>query len=330
VTALGELLEAIHGARRSLGSVEGTLREWRDERLVVRLGWDHDADEVYDDRRWPAEEEREQLTDFKLALPDRLRVETRVPGGPVTSIVVCDGSRRGTWFADWGAEVEDQNPRDVSWALGSVGRLLDPSWLLGLLEFDSPRQTREYGPALVARGLPRYPLPWPFSPADEHELVVDPARGTVIRLAGLQRRNEVLVHEFVELEHDPTFDEESFVLPTGGVVSGLGLPEAAALAGFGLWALPRPVLNVTYRPEPVESVTLEYDDALVVLTPASVPQGFVSWGEPESIERGGRTYWLESQAVVFFTDDALIRLSHWSATGEELIDLAEALVRVRD
>ena len=40
VTALGDFLEAVHGAHRSLSSVQGTLREWRDEELIssARVG----------------------------------------------------------------------------------------------------------------------------------------------------------------------------------------------------------------------------------------------------------------------------------------------------
>lgn len=46
VTALGDLLEAVHGAHRSLRPVQGTLREWRDERLVGRLEHDYWSLEV--------------------------------------------------------------------------------------------------------------------------------------------------------------------------------------------------------------------------------------------------------------------------------------------
>ena len=70
VTALGDFLEAVHGAHRSLRSAQGTLREWRDEELIRSLGWDYLPDEAGENRRRPAEDEFEQLTDFKLALPD--------------------------------------------------------------------------------------------------------------------------------------------------------------------------------------------------------------------------------------------------------------------
>lgn len=163
--------------------------------------------------------------------------------------------------------------------MGSAGRLLDPFWLLGFLELGSPRSTTLAGrKALVTRGRPRNPLPWPFGPADEHELTVDPERGTLLRLAGRWRGADAFVHELVELEHDVTFDDESFALVAPGVATGLGLREVVSLAGFDLWALPRPVLDVTYRAEPVESVTLTYDDAILVLTPASVGHARLSVG----------------------------------------------------
>ena len=331
VTALGDFLEAVHGAHRSLRSVQGTLREWRDEHLIRSLGWDYWPDEAGENRRWiVGEDEFEQLTDFKLAVPDRVRVETRIPGDKPNSIVVCDGSRRSTWLRDWGADVEDEDRSNVSWVLGPVGRLLDPFWLLGFLEFDPPRQATHAGrQVLVARGRPRYPLPWPFGPAEEHELTVDPERGTLLRLAGLCHGGEAFVHDLVELEHDVTFDEESFALAIPGFATGLGLQEAASLAGFRLWALPRPVLDVTYRPEPLESVTLTYDDTTLVLTPAAVRQMFVSFGEPEEIERGDRTYLVTPGQIVFAEADSSIRLWHSTATRDELIDIAESLVPVR-
>lgn len=331
MSVLGELLEAMHGARALLGPVQGTVREWRNERLVHWLSPDHWPDEEEENRRWSGEDEFEQLIDFKLALPDRVRVETRWPHTTPNSIVVCDGTRSATWIGDWGTTVEDLDLGRVGWILGTAGRLLDPAWLLGLLEFDSLRPvTFSQRPAFRARGRPRSPLPWPFGPADEHELVVDRHRGTVFRLTGLLRGSEAFVHELVELEHDATFDDETFALAASGDVSGLGLREAANLVGFGIWALPRPVLDVTYRPEPVESVTLTYDDAILVLTPASIRQGTAWLGEPEAIERGGRTYWLSQHELTFAAGDALIRLWHATALGEELLDLAETLVLVPD
>jgi hypothetical protein len=328
VTVLGDFLQAVHGAHRSLRSVQGTLREWRDEHLIRSLGWDYWPDEDGENRRWTGDDEFEQLTDFKLALPDRVRVETHLPGDKANSIVVCDGSRRATWFRDWGADVQDEDRGNVSWVLGPVGRLLDPFWLLGFLECDSPRlSTHDGQQVFVARGHPRDALPWPFGPADAHELIVDRERGTLIRLAGLCRGGEAFVHELVALEHDVTFDEESFALAVPGVVTGLGLREAASLAGFRLWALPRPVLDVTYRPEPV-AVTLTYEDTTLVLTPASGRQAFVSFGELEQIERGDRSYLLTPGQVVFAEDDTSIRLLHSTATRDELVDFAEALVPV--
>ena len=93
--------------------------------------------------------------------------------------------------------------------------------------------------------------------------------------AGKCRGGEAFVHELVKLDHDVTFDDESFALVTPGAATGLGLREVVSLVGFQLWALPRPVLDVTYRPEPLESVTLTYDDTTLVLTPAAVRQAFV-------------------------------------------------------
>jgi hypothetical protein len=328
VSALGDFLEAMHDARRSLGPVRGTLREWRDERLVRWHGLDW-PDEGAADRGYTGEDEFEQLIDFKLALPDRIRLEMRWPDAAPTSIVVCDGSRCGTWFSDWGTTVEDLDLGRVDWILGTAGRLLDPAWLLGLLEFDQLRQvTHRDGRAVRVRGRPRSPLPWPFGPADEHELVVGLERGTLYRLTGLLRSSEAFVHELVELERDVAFDDEAFVLPAGGEVSGLGLREAAHLADFPLWALPRPVLDVTYRPEPPESVTLVYTDWIVVLTSGFGEHGWLRHGEHEVVERDARTYWLTEREVSFAIDDTWISLMRLTTTGEDLIAVAETLMPV--
>jgi hypothetical protein len=327
VTALAELLELMHGAHRSLGSVQGTLREWRDESLVRRLESDYWSIDVDETQHRSYEGEFEQLTEFKLALPDRVRVETRVPGGRPDSIVVCDGSRRSTWFRGSGADVEDEDLRNVSWVLGATGRLLDPFWLLGFLELGTPQKEALDGRELLfARGRPRYPLPWPFGPADEHELTVDPERGTLIRMAGTWRGRDAFVHELIELEHDVTFDDKSFALVTPGGATGLGLREVVSLAGFQVWALPRPVLDVTYRAEPVESVTLTYDDAILVLTPASISHARLSIGEVAQVERGDRSYLLSPGVVTFVEDETSISLGHATATGDDLIDIAETLV----
>lgn len=240
---------------------------------------------------------------------------------------MCDGSRCGTWIGEWGTTIEDLDLSRVRWAIGTAGRVLDPSWLLGLLELDTPRHVTYDGRDAV-RGRPRYALPWPFGPAEEHELVVDPKRGTLYRLTGYLSGSEAFVHELVELEHDAAFDDATFVIPGTGEVSGLGLREAAALVDFQLWALPLPVVDVTYRPEPVASVTLTSRDAWLVQTDASVPQMRAMWREPEVVERGGRSYWLAESSVRFVVGGTSVDLVHATATGDDLIAVAEALVPV--
>ena len=236
-----------------------------------------------------------------------------------------------------GAEVEEQRRRDVRWTMGPAAELLDPMPLLGALEMTSVHKDR-VGDRDVFRVLakPRFPLPTALGIADEEELVVDAERGVVFELIGLIDGSPSRTLELRDVRFDVEPTEETFklVVPRDEEVSGLGLREAADLASFPLWALPRPAQQITYRgarPDRgrPESVTIEYTDAMIVETGADgVRLAWTSYQPPRTTERGGRSYVLVPGTAFFTLDGTTISLTAADADDEQLIDLAEALVPV--
>jgi len=243
---------------------------------------------------------------------------------------------RSTYSADWGAEVGEQQRGDVREELGAAAELLDPMPLLGVLEVRSIDRRRRDGHdvfQVVAR--PRFPLPESLGTADEEELVVDAERGVVLELRGLIRGSQARTLELRDARFDvePEPDAFRFAVPAEEEVSGLGLRDAARLASFPLWALPRPVQQITYRgarPDRgrPESVTLEYTDVLLVETSAADGAAFTSFEPPVDVTRGGRSYTLFPGRAYFGLEGTAIELAAADADGDQLVDLAEALVRV--
>jgi hypothetical protein len=101
-------------------------------------------------------------------------------------------------------------------------------------------------------------------------------------------------------------DVFTFALPPEEEVSGLGLRDAAALASFPLWALPRPVQQITYRG-------------------ARPDRGRPP---PVDVTRGGRSDTLFPGRAYFVLEATTIQLAAANADGDQLLDLAEALVRL--
>jgi hypothetical protein len=208
--------------------------------------------------------------------------------------------------------------------------------LLGALEMTAPkRETIEGRDVLRVRGRPRFPLSPALGIADREELVVDAERGVVLELVGLIKRSpaRTLALRDIRFDVEPAADTFTFSLPPDEEVSGLGLRDAAQLASFPLWALPRPAQQITYRgarPERgrPESVTIEYTDVLLVETSGAAGLTWTSYEPPREVRRGKRPYCLVGGRVLFHLDGTGIELSSQGADDERLLDLAEALVRV--
>jgi hypothetical protein len=309
-------------ARQRFRTLSATLFESFDDRIIRR-------DDEFSGHG------HEVLSDLFVAQPDRARIERRSPGGGLEFLVVLDGRQRSTYSPNWGAEVEEQERGDVRWALGVSAELLDPMPLLGALEMGSVHRGRVGDREVFRVGAkPRFPLPPALGFADDELLVVDAERGVVLELVGFIDGSPARTLELRDVSFDvePTAETFAFDVPLDEEVSGLGLREAAQLASFRLWALPRPVQQITYRgarpdgSQP-ESVTIEYADVLIVETAAD-GVGWTSYQPPRTLERGGQAYWLIPGTAFFALNGTTLSLSAAGADDEQLIDLAEALVPV--
>ena len=317
---LGELLELMATARSRYRTLKATLYERFDRRIAWRdenaSGFGHRA-----------------VGELVVAQPDRARMERRVLNGGLELLVVLDGSRRSTYSPDWGARIEEQWDDDMRPTLGAAAELLDPLPLIGALEMTSvERGSRNGRDVFRATATPRFPLPETLG-IDREELVVDAERGVVLELLGLIGRTPARTLELRKVQFDVELGPEAFAftLPPGEEMSDLGLRDAAELASFPLWALPRPVQQITYRGARrgrSESVTLEYTDVLLVETSAADGATFTSYEPPVDVTRGGRSYTVLPGRAYFALEGTTIELAAAHAGTEQLLDLAEALVRL--
>jgi hypothetical protein len=222
--------------------------------------------------------------------------------------------------------------------LGAAAELLDPMPLIGALEMTSiERGSRNGREVFHVTASPRFGLPQSLGSTDREELIVDAERGVVLELVGSIGRSPARTLELREVQYDLELGPAAFefTLPPEEEVSGLGLRDAAALASFPLWALPRPAQQITYRgarPDRgrPESVTLEYTDVLLVETSAADGAAFTwtSYEPPIDVRRGGRSYTVLPGRAYFVLEGTTIELAAENADDEQLLDLAEALVRL--
>jgi hypothetical protein len=199
------------------------------------------------------------------------------------------------------------------------------------------RGSRDGRDVFRATAEPRFPLPPSLGLADREELLVDAERGVVLELVGWIGRSPARTLELRKVQFDLELGPDifEFALPPEEEVSGLGLRDAAALASFPLWALPRPVQQITYRgarPDRgrPESVAIEYTDVLLVETSAADGAAFAwtSYEPPVEVTRGGRAYTVLPGRAYFALEKTMIQLAAENADDEQLLDLAETLVRL--
>jgi outer membrane lipoprotein-sorting protein len=322
---LGELLELMATARSRYQTVSATLYE----RFDHRIAWRDEEASGYG---------HETVGELFVAQPDRARIERRAATGGLELLVVLDGGRRSTYSPDWGARVDEQERGDVREELGAAAELLDPMPLIGTLEMTSiERGSRNGREVFHVSAIPRFPLPPSLGSTDREELVVDAERGVVLELVGWIGRSPARTLELRDVQYDLELDPDAFefTLPPEEEVSGLGLRDAASLASFPLWALPRPAQQITYRSARPdrgrsESVTLEYTDVLLVETSAADGAAFtwMSSEPPIDVRRGRRSYTVLPGRAYFVLEGTTIQLASENADDEQLLDLAEALVRL--
>lgn len=269
MSELGDLLELLHGARRSFRTARGVLRR----RHNWRLGQEAIKRENARNRRGGRSsmvmfstsggsgeelpDVREERVSFWYEPPERLREETESP--PHSHTVVLDGDLWWMYSSDWGATsnvgLSEEEAGSMRAGGGELFRpLLDPSGLPGVLEIE---QIDDDGERLLVRARPREDFDehrphiqlHSLAGADELELVIDRERGVVRRLTATLDGQELSVLEFDELVFDEVFPAGTFtfVPPPGEEVRPpdhlrqqrrYSLEEAAELAGFRVFEIP--------------------------------------------------------------------------------------------
>lgn len=257
MSALGDLLELVHGAQGSYRTVRLRAREWR-----------HDARSMLAHERWqaahggatavavllgtgdpePGPEEHESTIALWLS-PPRARAET-VSDGDVC-LTVIDGDRWWSHDPDMGAITNDGDPGYQTGAGEELRALLEPALLIPFVDLSIGESVEAAGrQAIRVLARPRAERPnhhgmSPLPPgADEHELLVDAERGVLLRLESRIEGAPYSVAEILEVAFDEEFPTDTFVFrsPDGRPARPVGeafpmheplqLHEAASRAPF--------------------------------------------------------------------------------------------------
>lgn len=398
MSEIGELLELLHGARRRYRTVRGVLRHWsrmsrvqeaheRWQRKLREAGHAHGtayAMLIALGEGPPAEppDRQEQVVRFWSEPPARLREEAEsVAPERYEHVTVRDGERWWTYAPEWGA-ISNVEAGEEAESTGVGGgelwqALLDPTFLIPALEFEPRGDVTLLGRrALRVCATEREPSASELFPAqgqlpvgaDEYELVVDRARGVVLRAAALLQGEAFWVSQFEELVFDEELPPETFVFepPAGeeirspdiGLHEPMTIEEAAQRASFPIFYLPelpegRWDLHVMYaqarqRPPVRESVHLAYhrSDAthhlMVTQRPAEAGEpDWVAHGPPsverDELERDGVSFTVYRPGrrqgipltVVCDREGTAIELSSTNLDEEVLLELAASMERLR-
>jgi outer membrane lipoprotein-sorting protein len=346
VSAVGDLLELLHGAADRWTTVAATLRIWRRRELEdrARKRWEQSLARgggvpgtvtmaLFPAAQPPTGEHVETIR-LWIAKPDRSRQEYG------DSVNVMNGALWSSYHPPQGYLTNAGESRQgYSDPVHAFGHVFDPARLLPALEFDAPV---ERDGVLVVAARPRrgsrFAPPYGIGHgADEHELVVDPRLGVVLRTESRLEGEPFLVWELV----DPSFDEElpddlfTLTPPPGekaltpGEIHahGLSVEDAAERATFAVLAIPElpegpwRLFASHSRPRGTfpELVSLLYHRAdargQILVTQFPAAAGHEHWDSGEAraeVDRDGTHVVLTSQDVA----------------EDELRRLAETLVRV--
>lgn len=250
MSAVGDLLELLHGAGGRWTSVATTVRIWRRHDLEARARerWDQQVTRgqltVHLSGGTPQTGEHVETIRLWIAKPNRSRQEYG------DALSVTNGA---TWSSYHPLHGYLTNAGDTGEGYGNsvdiFGHLLDPARLLAALEFDAPVERED---ALVVSARPR-----PWSPthaygvgvgADEHELLVEPRIGVVLRTESRLEGEPFAVWELLDPSFDEDLPDDLFTLtPPAGEQAltprelhahGISLEDAAARASFAVFAIP--------------------------------------------------------------------------------------------
>jgi outer membrane lipoprotein-sorting protein len=376
---LGEVLELLYDARNRWRTARGVLLH----RHSLRLTTEGIRREQRRQRRSPG---RGSVVQFALATtgdgeppPDIHEVRTRFWWEPPNRLreesdaqtIVRDGELWWMYTPDIGAVSNAGLPDEERARFGAGGgdelrQFLDPSGLTGVLEFD---RIEPAGDVFLVHARPRVDLDdfhvhmrlGVSTGADRFELVVDRARGVVLRRTAYLGDDEMSSAELAEIAFDENFPDGTFVFvpPPGEEVRSpetahrtYTLEEAIAEAPFAVFVFPATPEgwgepHVSYHPSrlrpPMEPMLALFyhrsgGTGSLILTESGAGEDKLSWPgfdpQLEEIERNGVVYTTcapddelgTPSAVGFTRDGTTIRLQSDALGLEELLELATALV----
>lgn len=323
VTALGDLLELLHGTAPGYRTVQGSIRLWRDRELAG-----HAARRVhYGGGQGPGPGTRESLLRVWRQGSFRMRIEKSyvVDGEARLSFTVVDGDSWWNYTPEEGAVSSDTDGRSAP-DRHDIDRFFDhPTFrhYLEQLELTVLGTAVQAGRRCIRVGGVRRPDGhlWPhWLPygADGYELAIDAERGVLLSIIGSLAAVPFEVLEVTDVSFDEAIDEEVFrfeppegvdVLPARPVTERVSLAEATKRAPFRLFlpdqlsgrdACPTEVMFHPERRHPVRvppSVTLFFRSGSksekLWLTELAAPDD--SGGEGETLERSGEVYLLRGQ-----------------------------------
>ena len=336
MSAVGDLLELLHGAGGRWTTVSATVRIWRRRDLDdrARKRWERSQTRravvtgVVGAAQPPPTGEHVETIRLWLAKPDQSRQEygesVNVTNGPLWATYhplhgyLTNAGDIGEGYAD---------PLDI------FGHLLDPARILPALQFDAPVK-RDGGLVVAARprrGSPRSHAFGIGHGADEHELLVEPRLGVVLRAESRLESEPFVVWELLDPSFDQELPDDLFTLtPPPGEQAltpgelhahGLSLEEASARASFAVLAIPElpegPWRLVASHSRPhgtfPELVSLLYHRAdgrgQILATQFPAAAGHEQWDSGEAraeVERDGTRVVLTSEDT---TEDELRRLA---------------------
>jgi hypothetical protein len=360
MSELGDLLELLHRAHASFGTVRLEAREWRHTRrsneAYARLA--HAASGVTQTIVQEAGVPDEWEVVIRGWLdPPRVREERGEAGRLV--LAVADGERWWQVLPEW-ATVSDEGD---GWSTGRVGeclrRIVDPAALAVGLELEvTGRGERAGRDAILVAALPRpHPHAWQhetlLAGGDRHELAVDAERGTLLGATSFLDDEPAFVLEVLEVAFDEPLDEALFrhepppgeqVAKPGEVQSGewVTVEEAARRASFTVlvpgslghgWrshVMHTPGREGTRVRETV-TLALYRDDATHSVTLRQSAGPWESWqtNGTEEAERDGRPLRVSVgpwHRVLVVQDGTHVELDSASVENDELARLALSLV----
>jgi hypothetical protein len=341
VSAVGDLLELLHGASDRWGTLRCSVRMWHDTELQLRAFERWQAQQGQGSRQVmmyasggdePPPREHEFVQRLWIVKPDCLREESE------HGTTVSRGDTWWNWSKHSGLMSNESDPEvGGQKAADAHPPHLAPALLIPTLRFE--RIERIDG-TLVVTAKPR---PSPHSHfgqlahgADEHRLTVDATRGVVLRIDSFIDGQLFWSSQLLDAVFDAPIPDEVFVLERAEGVEArsprdlhpqVSLEEAAELAPFAVFAISElPEGNWRHNVHYHRAPRTE-DQAVHITYHRADGRGFITLGQTSlENETWARAHGQESVEVE--RDGTRITLSSETYDEAELRRLAENVERV--